>query len=85
MKRHASKPPTQRQLRVAEELRHILAGLFLRHTQLALAWRFDAVMLRLVIARRVASHAATGFMQAPARIRSIPPCRLRADPGSRRS
>jgi ribosome-binding factor A len=26
-----SKAPSQRQLRVAEELRHILAGLFLRH------------------------------------------------------
>jgi ribosome-binding factor A len=30
MKRHASKPPTQRQLRVAEEIRHVLAGLFAR-------------------------------------------------------
>jgi ribosome-binding factor A len=27
----AGKAPSQRQLRVAEELRHILAGLFLRH------------------------------------------------------
>jgi len=27
---HASKPPSQRQLRVAEEIRHLLAGIFLR-------------------------------------------------------
>jgi ribosome-binding factor A len=28
--RHAGKPPSQRQLRVAEEIRHVLAGLFAR-------------------------------------------------------
>jgi ribosome-binding factor A len=27
---HGAKPPTQRQLRVAEEIRHVLAGLFTR-------------------------------------------------------
>jgi len=27
---HAAKPPSQRQLRVAEEIRHVLAGIFLR-------------------------------------------------------
>jgi len=27
---HAAKPPTQRQLRVAEEIRHVLAGVFAR-------------------------------------------------------
>ncbi len=31
MSGRAGRAPTQRQLRVAEELRHILAGLFLRH------------------------------------------------------
>jgi ribosome-binding factor A len=30
MKRNANKPPTQRQLRVAEEIRHVLAGVFAR-------------------------------------------------------
>ncbi len=30
MKRHANKAPSQRQLRVAEEIRHVLAGLFTR-------------------------------------------------------
>jgi ribosome-binding factor A len=30
MKRHANKPPSQRQLRVAEEIRHVLAGVFAR-------------------------------------------------------
>jgi len=28
--RGAAKPPTQRQLRVAEEIRHVLAGIFMR-------------------------------------------------------
>jgi len=31
MKRQASGAPTQRQLRVAEEIRHVLAGIFGRH------------------------------------------------------
>jgi len=31
MKRQASAVPTQRQLRVAEEIRHVLAGIFGRH------------------------------------------------------
>jgi ribosome-binding factor A len=31
MKRQASAAPTQRQLRVAEEIRHVLAGIFGRH------------------------------------------------------
>lgn len=31
MKRQASAAPTQRQLRVAEEIRHVLAGIFSRH------------------------------------------------------
>ncbi len=30
VKRHANKAPSQRQLRVAEEIRHVLAGLFTR-------------------------------------------------------
>jgi ribosome-binding factor A len=30
MKRHTNKAPTQRQLRVGEEIRHVLAGLFAR-------------------------------------------------------
>lgn len=28
--KHAARPPTQRQLRVAEEIRHVLAGIFAR-------------------------------------------------------